>query len=184
MNAITRRNFLWATVMAGIYQAFAQAQDKPDFTGLRTRRDWQKARAHILAGMQLVMGQLPPRQKLPLEIKKLVVTETSAFTRTKIQYLSEPGDFVDAHLLIPKNLKRKAPAILCLHQTIKIGKDEPAGLGGNPNLHYAKELAERGFVCIVPDYPYLGENTFDPYQNGSISCTMKGIVNHRRAVDV
>ncbi|HEX4949113.1 MAG TPA: alpha/beta fold hydrolase, partial [Blastocatellia bacterium] len=104
--------------------------------------------------------------------------------RTKIQYLSEPGDFVDAHLLIPKNLKRKASAMLCLHQTIKIGKDEPAGLGGNPNLHYAKELAERGFVCIVPDYPYLGENTFDPYQNGYISCTMKGIVNHRRAVDV
>ncbi|MGH8596779.1 MAG: alpha/beta hydrolase family protein, partial [Gammaproteobacteria bacterium] len=39
-------------------------------------------------------------------------------------------------------------------------------------------------VCIAPDYPYLGENSFDPYKNGYASCTMKGIVNHRRAVDV
>ena len=73
--------------------------------------------------------------------------------------------------------------MLCLHQAIKMGKDEPVGLEGNANLHYAKELAERGYVCIVPDYPYLGENAFDPYQNGYVSCTM-GIVNHRRAVDV
>jgi hypothetical protein len=74
--------------------------------------------------------------------------------------------------------------MLCLHQTIKMGKDEPVGLEGNANLHYAKELAERGYVSIVPDYPYLGENAVDPYQNGYVSCTMKGIENHMRAVDV
>jgi dienelactone hydrolase len=60
----------------------------------------------------------------------------------------------------------------------------PSDFGGLPNLHYARELAERGYVCIVPDYPYLGENRFDPYQHGYQSCTMKGIVNHRRAVDL
>lgn len=151
---------------------------------IRNRRDWQKARAQILAGMQLAMGAIPKHKRLPLEITNLTVTETPSFTRTKIQYLAEPGDHVDAYLLIPKELKQPAPAMLCLHQTIKIGKDEPAGLGGNPNLQYAKELAARGYVCIVPDYPYLGENTFDPYQHGYVSCTMKGIVNHRRAIDV
>ena len=36
----------------------------------------------------------------------------------------------------------------------------------------------------MPDYPYLGENEFDLYQHGYVSCTMKGIVNHMRAVDV
>jgi dienelactone hydrolase len=151
---------------------------------LRTRRDWQKARAQTLAGMELAMGELPPRKPLPVAIMKLSSEETASFTRTKIKYLAEPGDHVDAYLLVPKNLRGKAPAMLCLHQTIKIGKGEPAGLGGNPNLHYAKVLAERGYVCIVPDYPYLGENTFIPYEHGYVSCTMKGIVNHRRAVDV
>jgi len=73
--------------------------------------------------------------------------------------------------------------MLCLHQTTRIGKDEPAGLGGNPNLHYAAELAERGYVTLAPDYPYLGENNTDPYKRGYVSCTMKGIWNHIRAVD-
>jgi dienelactone hydrolase len=119
-----------------------------------------------------------------MEIVKLHSEENAVFTRTKITYLSEPGDDVPAHLLVPNKLKRRAPAMLCLHQTIKIGKDEPAGLGGDANLHYAEELAGRGYVCIVPDYPYLGENAFDPYRHGYDSCTMKGIVNHMRAVDV
>jgi hypothetical protein len=33
--------------------------------------------------------------------------------------------------------------VLCLHETISIGRAEPAGLGGKPNLHYAAELARR-----------------------------------------
>lgn len=148
------------------------------------RAEWQQARAATLAAMQRVMGELPPRPKLPLEIETLEREGLPAFTRTKIRYLSEPGDFVPAYLLIPKRLKRRASAMLCLHQTVKIGKAEPAGLGGNPQLHYAQELAERGFVCLAPDYPYLGENSFDPYQHGYASCTLKGIVNHKRAVDL
>ena len=180
----SRRNFLTGLISLGFTSDLAKAQKQFDFTRLHSRRDFNKARQHILAAMQSVMGPLPSRTKSALDIRTLAREETPAFTRTKIQYRSEANDFVAAHLLIPKPLRRKAPAMLCLHQTVKIGKDEPAGVGGNPHLHYAKELAERGYVCIVPDYPYLGENTFDPYKNGYISCTMKGIVNHRRAIDL
>ena len=184
MADVTRRDFLAGLAGLGLFRGLSSAQQRLDLATIRTRRDFSHARQQILAGMQLVMGAIPQRKRLPLAITNLAVEATPAFTRTKIKYLAEPGDFVDAWLLLPTNLKRKAPAMLCLHQTIKIGKDEPAGLGGNPNLHYAQELAERGYVCIVPDYPYLGENTFDPYTHGYVSCTMKGIVNHRRAVDV
>ncbi|MBS1809679.1 MAG: alpha/beta fold hydrolase [Acidobacteria bacterium] len=180
----TRRDFLFGAMAMTLHKADWTQTPRLDLAALRSRRDWQKAREQILTGMQLVMGQLPEPKKLSNEITTLSSVETSAFTQTKIKYIAEPGDLVDAYLLVPKALKRKAPAMLCLHQTIKIGKGEPVGLGGNPNLHYAKELAERGYVCIVPDYPYLGENTFDPYKHGYLSCTMKGIVNHRRAVDV
>lgn len=94
-------------------------------------------------------------------------------------------DEVPAWLLLPPNPdRRKLPAVLCLHQTTRIGKDEPAGLGGKPNLHYARELALRGFVTLAPDYPNFGEYRFDPYANGYASATMKGIVNHMRAVSL
>lgn len=173
---LPRRSFLYTLAAA----CLSLPQKQPP----QTRAEWQRARAATLAAMQEVMGPLPASTKNKVEVVQLTSIETRAFTLVKLQYLSEPGDYVPAYLLVPKGLKRRAPAALCLHQTTKIGKDEPAGLGGNPDLHYAKELAERGFICLVPDYPYLGENTFDPYQHGYASCTMKGIVNHRRAVDL
>jgi len=184
VEAPTRRDFLAAMTGAAVLTRLAFAQTAVDTGGLRSRKDWEAARDRALAGMQTVMGNLPARRRTTVTIAQLASEDVTTFTRTKIMYRTEDGDDVPAYLLVPKQLKRRAPAMLCLHQTIAIGKEEPAGLGGNPDLHYAKELAERGYVAIVPDYPYLGENKFDPYKNGYVSCTMKGIVNHRRAIDV
>ena len=185
---MNRRDFLIAATSpiagAAVTSSRSLAQSGIDLSAIRNRDGWRVQRDRILAGMQLVMGDLPKTTGLPPGIVQLKSEESPVFTRRKITYLSERGDDVPAYLLIPKVLKRRAPAMLCLHQTIKTGKDEPVGLNGNPNLHYARELAGRGYVCIAPDYPYLGENEFDPYQHGYASCTMKGIVNHRRAVDV
>jgi dienelactone hydrolase len=185
---MNRRDFLIgatsAIAGAAVCPSRSFAQNGIDLSAIRNRDGWRVQRDRILAGMHLVMGQRPDTTGLALGIVTLESEEKPVYTRRKITYLSERGDDVPAYLLIPTTPKRRAPAMVCLHQTIKTGKDEPAGLGGNPNLHYAKELAERGYVCIVPDYPYLGENAFDPYQHGYVSCTMKGIVNHMRAVDV
>lgn len=184
----SRREFLMssaqaiAATVAG--STLVQAQRKLDWRTLRNQSEWQKARRQVLEGMQAVMGNLPEIKKGKVEIVEIEKEELQAFTRTKIKYRSPDGDWIPAYLLTPKNLKRIAPAMVCLHQTTKIGKEEPAGIGGSANLQYAKELAERGYVCLAPDYPYLGENDFDPYQKGYVSCTMKGIVNHIRAVDV
>ena len=100
--------------------------------------DWQQRRAHILANMQLVTGLLPDRSDLiPLDMEVLETVSLSWGTRKKVTFAAEPGDRVPVYLLIPEKLTGKAPAMLCLHQTTQIGKGEPAGLGGKPNLHYA-----------------------------------------------
>lgn len=145
-------------------------------------RDTDRERA--LAGMQQVMGRLPARAKGRVDFEVVEETRLEKHTRKKILYASEPGDRVPAYLLIPHQPSGSGAAVLCLHQTTKIGKGEPAGLGGNPNLHYAKELAERGFVTLAPDYPNFGDYRFDPYAHGYVSATMKGIVNHMRGVDL
>ena len=147
--------------------------------------DWTKRRAHILANMQLVMGPLPDRSRLaPLDMEVLDTEEPPGVVRQRVRFVSEPGDRVPAYLLIPKGLEGKAPAMLCLHQTTEIGKGEPAGVGGKPNLHYGLELAKRGYVTLAPDYPNFGDYEFDPYEQGYMSATMKGIWNHMRAVDL
>jgi glucuronyl esterase-like protein len=60
-------------------------------------------------------------------------------------------------LLRPKNLRGKAPVVLCPHQTTQAGKREPAGLAGNPQLHSALHLVQRGFVTLTYDAICFGE---------------------------
>lgn len=108
-----------------------------------------------------------------------------AFIRQKVTFASEPGDRVPAWLLIPTtSAKGRRPAVLCLHQTIAIGKDEPVGLGKNQELAYARELAERGYVALAPDYPNFGEYKIDVYGLGYKSATMKAVWNNLRAIDL
>ena len=152
---------------------------------VRTAKDWEKRRAHILAGMASVMGETPrTTRKVPLDVQVIAEELLPDFARRQITFASEAGDRVPAYLLIPRQLKAKAPAMVCLHQTVEIGKREPAGLGGSTNLQYAAELARRGYVTLVPDYPGFGDYRFDAYAAGYASATMKGIWNHQRAVDL
>lgn len=151
---------------------------------VHSRREWAKRRAHIVANMELVMGALPPRGKEPLAIQKVEEVRTAYYTRTKLTFAAEAGDRVPAYLLVPHGRKGRLPAMLCLHQTTRPGKGEPAGLAGLPNLHYAHELAERGYVALAPDYPSFGDYEYKFDSPRYVSGTMKGIVNHRRAIDL
>ena len=59
-------------------------------------------------------------------------------------------------------------------------------MGGLENLHYAHELAELGFVCLVPDYPSFGDYPYDFKVKGTHygSGSMKAIWNNMRAIDL
>lgn len=149
-----------------------------------TAAEWQKRREHILANMELVMGPLPAAsRKVALDVQTTEQVDLPKATRKKILYSPEKGDRVPAYLFLPKGLKGRAPAMLCLHQTIRMGKGEPAGVSDR-NDPYALELAERGYVTIAPDYPNFGDYQCDPYAMGYASATMKGVWNHIRAVDL
>jgi dienelactone hydrolase len=152
-------------------------------------------RAAIRKKMEQAMGPLPGAdRKVPLDPKVESEEKLDGYVRKKVSFAVERGDRVPAWLLIPTaNPDRKdggngkRPAMLCLHQTIAIGKDEPVGLGKQDSKAQAKHLVQRGYVCLAPDYPSFGEYKFDfqaafkrgDYQSGS----MKAIWNNMRAVD-
>jgi dienelactone hydrolase len=139
--------------------------------------------------MEKAMGQLPgPERKVPLDVKVVSEEKLDGYVRKKVTFAVEKGDRVPAWLLIPNSDgKKKMPGMLCLHQTIAIGKDEPVGLGKQQSKQQALHLVQRGYVCMAPDYPSFGEYQFDfqaafkrgDYQSG----TMKAIWNNMRAVD-
>jgi dienelactone hydrolase len=154
---------------------------------VRTPGDWEVRRAHILAHFQEIAGPLPGgERRVPLDMRVVSTVQDQGFVRKKITFATEPRDRVPAWLMIPDARGTPAarrPAMLCLHQTVAIGKDEPVGLGGNPDLRYATELARRGYVTLAPDYPNFGEYTIDVYKLAYASATMKAIWNNLRAVD-
>lgn len=152
---------------------------------VKTADDWAKRRAHVLEGLQDIMGQLPSdKEKVPLDVRYGDEVRTPGYVRKKLTFAVDKGDRVPAWLLIPHDLKGKAPAVLCLHQTVAIGKDEPAGLGKSEELRYAHHLAERGYVTLAPDYPSFGEYPFDFAKSKFPSGSMKAIWNNMRAVDL
>jgi pimeloyl-ACP methyl ester carboxylesterase len=162
----------------------AEGRERP----IRSLADWNVRRDHILAHFQDVAGELPGgERRVPLELQVITSEKEPGFTRKKISFATEPGDRVPAWLLIPDRVQKpaaKAPAVLCLHQTIAIGKDEPAGLGQNRELAYARELVERGYIALAPDYPNFGEYKVNAYDLGYASATMKAIWNNLRAIDL
>jgi dienelactone hydrolase len=154
---------------------------------IKTKDDWQIRRDHILANVQKVMGKLPrPENPVPLDVQELESVVEGKLTRKKLAYHTDsPDRRVNAFLFLPTDAQKPSPGVLCLHQTTGIGKGEPAGLGGNPNLHYAKHLAERGYVTLAPDYPSFGDYKYDfPASDGYQSGSMKAIYDNIRAIDL
>lgn len=153
--------------------------------------DWKKYRQEIQRKMESVMGPLP-KTKLPAPT--YVVTDslqTERYKRLTIHLTVKPNEIVPAYLYIPSKRKEggKFAAMLALHETDLPGKKSVDGEGSyeksRQTLGYGKELAERGYVVIAPDYPSFGESVpydfkTDDYESG----TMKGIFNHKRCIDL
>ncbi len=169
-----------SSILAIVFTASAQQPAAPDYPdrsallvvrdaaggeqAIKTAEDWATRRGHILAGMQAAMGPLPDRAKFPpLDVQISESTDEEGYRRVRIAFAGDEKDRVPAYLLMPLGPRReqRLPAMLALHQTIGIGKGEVVGLGGSANLHYGRELAQRGYVVLAPDYPSFGDYRYD-----------------------
>lgn len=170
------------------YQLDHYLDSQGNSRAIESVEQWKVRRKNVLENLQAVMGALPDRSELAapkVEVLKETVLE-NGLVRKHVRFESEPKDWVTAFLITKqKSDLAKYPAMLCLHQTIPIGKEEPAGLGGSRNLHYGIELAQRGYVVLIPDYPSFGEYTYDFAANSKWkSGSLKAIWNNMRGIDV
>ncbi len=159
---------------------------------VRTPADWAIRRAHILRGMQAVMGPLPPLSEAAPPKMELVGEEEIDGVRMQRIVYDGIQSRVPALLLLPPAGTRpeiaiggRRPAMLALHPTGAPGKEIVLGTAGRSNRSYGLELAQRGYVVLAPDYPSFGDlagHDFatDVYESG----TMLAIVNHMRGVDL
>lgn len=166
--------------------------DAGQFHPVRTPDEWAIRRAHILLGMQAVMGSLPPlSEAAPPKMEVLGEEEIDGVRMQRIVYDSIQTR-VPALLLLPPAGTRpeiaagvRRPAMLALHSTGARGKEIVLGAAEGANRSYGLELAQRGYVVLAPDYPSFGDLSghdfaTDAYESG----TMLAIVNHMRGVDL
>jgi dienelactone hydrolase len=114
------------------------------------------SRAEIRRVLDVFVGQ-GPSSPPPLEPRTDSETKLDGgILRRRIRFQAEPGEFVPAYLFLPPRAGG-LPAIVCPHQTVQEGKDEPAGIRGNPRLAIALALARRGFVTLTYDAACFGE---------------------------
>jgi dienelactone hydrolase len=98
------------------------------------------------------LGGFPERT--PLDARVVERADCGTYTRETVWFWSEPGEPVSACVLIPHARGGPSPAVLCIHQhagEYDMGKSEAVGLIGNPDVAYARHLAEQGFLTIAPD---------------------------------
>lgn len=139
------------------------ARDPKQFTA------WQEK---FRRAIRRALGPFP--ESVPLNAEVLETTDCGSYIREKVVFDSEPNMSVVAWVLVPKNLRRKAPALLCAHGH-GTGKNPLVGLDaeGQPfHEDYQHQLAikfvERGYVCIAPDWRGFGERREDEsYTRGS-----------------
>ena len=146
-----------------------KGKEKP----VKTAFDWGQRRAQILAAAQNVLGVLPDSyQRVPLDVKVLSEEPIDRYVRKKITFGSDLGSRVSAYLLVPKNVQKGAPAMICQCDDTPFGKD-------GDSMKCAHELAQRGFVCLAPDSPPLKKNS-ELYA----SSAMKAVWDNIRAIDL
>jgi len=122
---------------------------------------WTQRRQEIRREWLDKLGELPQAPPDGIKVEELADESLSSCTRKLVRYEAEPGRFVKAYIVRPKETDaadgsaggthKKRPGVVVFHPTNKESIKVVAGTGGRPEQHLALELAERGYVCICPE---------------------------------
>jgi dienelactone hydrolase len=164
-----------------------------DLSKMKGLAGWSDTRAEIEAAVLSVIGKIPD-ERVELQVKTVDEQEFRGYTRKRVNYFVDSWDRVSAWLFIPEG-KEELPAVVCCHQECRQGKDEPAGLEGDPRLAFAQHYAEMGFVAVAPDCITAGERTtkhgpldtkgfYKEKGSEKFSVAGKMLLDHLRAVDL
>ncbi len=163
-----------------------------DLRKVKDLSDWPRLRSEIEAAVLQVLGEMPG-ERIELQVKVFDETHFEGYTRKRVNYFVDEWTRVSAWLFVPDG-KDELPAIVCCHRDVPQGKDESAGIEGDPHLAFARQYAELGYVTLAPDCLTAGERIgfgLQPYDTSNfckdcprMSPMGKMLWDHMQAVDV
>jgi len=119
---------------------------------IRTREEWEHARARRLEEMRDMLGLLPWPERTRLNIKITNTLDKGSYVIENIAFESVPKFYVTANLYLPKNRPGKAPAVIyvCGHAM------EPHGSKAAYQRH-GISLAKNGYAAMIIDPIQIAE---------------------------
>jgi len=134
----------------------------PDSPLIDSIQGWEAKRDRILTTLRQLIGDPPGELKPPTPSANLVdEKDMGSYVRKHIRIAAGDEDEIPAYLLIPKNHDSRAQTMIVIHQTVAQGKDEPCGIEdkakADPDMQFAVELVNKGFICLAPDMIGFGE---------------------------
>lgn len=155
-------------------------------------KDWPAVRSQIENNVKAVLGAMP-RERVELQTKTIDEIQCAGYVRRRINYFVDEWERVSAWLFIPDR-RDEVPGILCCHQQVPQGKDEPAGLEGEAMMAFAQHYAELGYVTLAPDSITAGDRVssgLPPFDTRlfykdypKMSAMGKMLADHACAIDV
>ena len=192
---IGRRTFLAGSAAGAVavMRAEATATESATGDGAMAGEDFRKRLLDCLG------GPWPDPCELKPQLRETITKD--GYRIESLTYEVEPGDRVPAMLLVPDGVDadHPAPAVAIWHQhngQYHLGKNEPAGLAGNPMHHTGVALAKERYVVLCPDALCFEERQSERLRGGSferfefLRCVVAGkcmawktIMHMRRAID-
>jgi dienelactone hydrolase len=129
---------------------------------ITTVEEW-RLKADALREILLQTLGEAPEVSCPLSPEVIEEVDCGDHTRRRVTYLGGPGERISAYALIPKNRTGRTPAVLCLHPTTPLGKEQAIGNDPEPrgqDCAYALHLVRRGYVTLAYDLLSAGERTY------------------------
>ncbi|HOE67968.1 MAG TPA: dienelactone hydrolase family protein [Candidatus Hydrogenedentes bacterium] len=126
-----------------------------DVIKMKNLSEWQSHRDEVQAAVLGALGTFP-KQRAELALKTADELQRGGYVRRKVNYFVDEWERIAAWVFLPDG-RDEVPAIVCCHGEIASGKDESAGIDGNPMLAFALRYVEMGYATIVPDCLTAGE---------------------------
>jgi len=129
---------------------------------ISTPQEWQLKGDALKQLMRQTLGETPDID-CPLAPRIMEEVDCKDYVQRKVSYALEPDERTSAYVLIPKTLKEKAPAVLCIHPTTPLGKEQT--IGHDPtekgqDRAYALHLVRRGYITLAYDLLSAGERIY------------------------
>lgn len=162
-----------------------------DLKAIKDVADWGAVRKEISSAVLSLVGSLP-KSRNDVQLKFVDEFDEDGYTRYRVNYFAHDWERVSAWLFVPEE-NEEVPGVLCCHSATPEGKNEPAGISGDPSFAFAKRYVDMGYVTLAPDCITAGERVYSGVEplntksfykaNPKASAVGRMLIDHMYALD-